>query len=90
MSKYLYTALISLILISPSMTEELSAKPKDSLSNEELNYMVGIYLQDVVKNISSDCKADLEQYVKSLHNKSEKKVYPSYCMIKSIEKMNIR
>ena len=77
--------LLALLAITKPLSAEKLSESKDPVSKEELNYMVGIYLQDLIKDVSSDCKDDLEKYVQHLNNKASPPVDPSVCIINSIK-----
>ena len=83
MINFLSILLIILTIACSLKAEELN-NSKEPLSAEELNYMVGIYLQDLIKDVSFNCKDDLEKYVQHLNNKTTPDVDPSVCIIKSI------
>ena len=81
----LISILLALLAITKPLSAEELSNSKEPVSKEELNYMVGIYLQDLIKDVSSDCKDDLEKYVKHLNNKTTPDVDPSVCIINSIK-----
>ena len=83
MIKYISVLLVVLTIPLFLNAEELN-NSKKPVSAEELNYMVGIYLQDLIKDVSFNCKDDLEKYVQHLNNKTTPDVDPSVCIIKSI------